>query len=361
MNELDDYLGLTRPSAIEQWAAILNRGDLKVGRRQESYAPVETLLSFGLAFVVNRASYGTANLSKVPEPLPTIAHLFKRSVSSVLAKMGNLDGSRTNGARNEIELASVLGRDLSSYFLLYAVIISAARSVGLDSQALPDFLGLDSMQGVLGADKVTEEELATHVEPQAERWRRERPEIELVTTQRLLMGSARIGQARFARAVLANWNQRCAFCGLTLAGTSLPPGRMLIASHIKPWRHSSNRERLDHRNGLALCPTHDAAFDTFLISVQPDMTLRLAPALEIAIRRDPVVARNFGTGVLTGQLQIDEGVVAPRESYLEWHLQRLLGEQPVVRGRNPLSGADSTAKFRRSSSARLSTQEGNQP
>jgi putative restriction endonuclease len=37
---------------------------------------------------------------------------------------------------------------------------------------------------------------------------------------------------------------------------------MLIASHIKPWRISTSTERLDVRNGLAACPTHDIAFDT---------------------------------------------------------------------------------------------------
>ncbi|WP_407664684.1 HNH endonuclease [Micromonospora tarensis] len=33
---------------------------------------------------------------------------------------------------------------------------------------------------------------------------------------------------------------------------------MLVASHIKPWRVSTHAERLDPRNGLAACPTHDA-------------------------------------------------------------------------------------------------------
>ena len=42
--------------------------------------------------------------------------------------------------------------------------------------------------------------------------------------------------------------------------------RMLVASHIKPWKDSSPRERLDHRNGLAACPTHDAAFDAGLLA-----------------------------------------------------------------------------------------------
>ncbi|TFD46648.1 HNH endonuclease [Cryobacterium sp. TMT1-2-1] len=359
MTDLVDYLRLSRQAAVEQWSTILRRDLPAAGRRQVAYTPVETLLTFGLAFVVNRGSYGTANLDKVPEPVPTVARLFRRSISSILAKMGNLDGSRTNGARNEIELASMLGGDLSRYFQLYETIFDAARLLGLDTQALPDFLGLEreSMQRVLDADRVTSDELAAQVEQQADKWLRERPDIELVTTERLLMGSARIGQARFARAVLANWRQRCAFCGLTLVGTGLPPARMLVASHIKPWRHSSNKERLDYLNGLALCPTHDAAFDTFLISVQPDMTLALAPALEMAIRRDPIVARNFGIDVLVSRLQIEEGSVTPRESYLEWHSQRLIGQQPNHNARGPLTGVDGLPGMKRVGLGRLTTQE----
>jgi len=38
------------------------------------------------------------------------------------------------------------------------------------------------------------------------------------------------------------------------------------ASHIKPWRESSNAERLDPNNGLPLIASLDALFDAGLIS-----------------------------------------------------------------------------------------------
>ncbi|MER2512621.1 MAG: HNH endonuclease, partial [Nitrosomonas ureae] len=41
---------------------------------------------------------------------------------------------------------------------------------------------------------------------------------------------------------------------------------LLRASHIKPWRDSSNAERLDVFNGLLLLPNLDACFDSGLIS-----------------------------------------------------------------------------------------------
>lgn len=45
---------------------------------------------------------------------------------------------------------------------------------------------------------------------------------------------------------------------------------ILRASHIKPWRHSTNRERLDVYNGLLLSPNMDALFDQGLISFTDD-------------------------------------------------------------------------------------------
>ena len=41
---------------------------------------------------------------------------------------------------------------------------------------------------------------------------------------------------------------------------------VLKASHIKPWRFSTNAERLDPYNGLLLLPNFDALFDLGLIS-----------------------------------------------------------------------------------------------
>lgn len=46
--------------------------------------------------------------------------------------------------------------------------------------------------------------------------------------------------------------------------------RFLIASHIKPWRYSSDEERLDGNNGLLLSPHIDKLFDRFYISFTDD-------------------------------------------------------------------------------------------
>lgn len=82
-------------------------------------------------------------------------------------------------------------------------------------------------------------------------------------TQRELMARARIGQGKFRADLVANW-RKGEVCALT--GLAVP--EMLIASHIKPWRDSSNEERLDPMNGLLLAAHADKLFDRFLMSFE---------------------------------------------------------------------------------------------
>ncbi len=78
-------------------------------------------------------------------------------------------------------------------------------------------------------------------------------------TQKKALVDARIGQGRFRADLLQRWGDRCA-----VTGSSVPDA--IRASHIKPWRHSDDRERLDPANGLPLIATLDALFDAGLIS-----------------------------------------------------------------------------------------------
>ncbi|NPT68582.1 hypothetical protein GS910_30760 [Paraburkholderia sp. RL16-012-BIC-B] len=80
-------------------------------------------------------------------------------------------------------------------------------------------------------------------------------------TERDQLVKARIGQGRFRADVIAKWG-RGEVCALT--GAAIP--EMLVASHIKPWRKSSNKERLDPINGLLLVANVDRLFDRNLIS-----------------------------------------------------------------------------------------------
>lgn len=91
------------------------------------------------------------------------------------------------------------------------------------------------------------------------------------TTKQALV-EARIGQGRFRADLLSTWESRCAVTGaMTL--------NAIRASHIKPWKLSSNDERLDSANGLPLIANLDALFDSGLISFSDDGTLLVSPCM----------------------------------------------------------------------------------
>ena len=88
----------------------------------------------------------------------------------------------------------------------------------------------------------------------------------LTRTTRDALISARVGQGEFRTQVLNAWGCRCAATGCSVV-------EIIRASHIKPWRDSTNSERLDPNNGLPLIATLDALFDVGLITFELDGTL----------------------------------------------------------------------------------------
>lgn len=81
----------------------------------------------------------------------------------------------------------------------------------------------------------------------------------------------RIGQGFFRRAVLANFENTCCVTGIA-------EPRLLMASHISPWG-SDIANRHNPRNGLCLSATFDRAFDQRLMTVTPDLTVRMSSRL----------------------------------------------------------------------------------
>lgn len=90
-------------------------------------------------------------------------------------------------------------------------------------------------------------------------------------TQRLQLAKARVGQGLFRKRVMLI-EPRCRVTGVE-------DSRLLIASHIKPWRNASNAERIDGYNGIMLSPHVDALFDERLISFEDDGQMLLHASL----------------------------------------------------------------------------------
>jgi hypothetical protein len=93
----------------------------------------------------------------------------------------------------------------------------------------------------------------------------------LPATERAAVTQSRIGQGVFRERVIQLWRS-CAVTGLA-------DFRLLRASHIKPWRDSTNSERLDPRNGLLLQPSLDHLFDKGLISFEDSGRIILASGI----------------------------------------------------------------------------------
>src|ERR1700730_5629713 len=142
MAELADYLDLAVGKARQQFRELMRRSPVSSGR-QVTFLPVETLLCVAASFLVNHRHFGGSTAHQAPEPVPSLARLFSRPPSSVLAKMANLDGSRAHGARWDVLAGAMLREDPARFSTIYRILLHAARGEGIGPAPLPDFLGLE--------------------------------------------------------------------------------------------------------------------------------------------------------------------------------------------------------------------------
>jgi putative restriction endonuclease len=318
---LADYLELTAGQARDQFRLLLVRRPVTQGR-QVTFLPVETLLCLAASFLVNHRHFGGTTAHQAPEPVPSLARLFSRPPSSVLAKMANLDGSRSHGGRWDVLAGAMLRNDPASFTRVYRVLLHAARAEGIGTDRLPDFLGFENggELTLLGQEEldlsVLEESLRDQIERDAGQsgW-------SPLETERILLAAARVGQHVFAQQVLTNCGSRCVFCGLQPA--AFGARRMLLAGHIKPWKDSTPPERLDPRNGLAACPAHDVAFDTGLLTVNGGLRIHVARSLSDATLNDPLARQYYGRPPLQEILLLPVGAQPPARKYIDWHREKI--------------------------------------
>ena len=98
--------------------------------------------------------------------------------------------------------------------------------------------------------------------PQSEKYAKTTTSIAVTDpgpTGRIALRTERIGQANWRSRLLQLWDQSCSV-------TLLKKEKLLRASHIKPWRHCSDKDRLHQYNGLILNPSLDCLFDCGFIT-----------------------------------------------------------------------------------------------
>lgn len=81
------------------------------------------------------------------------------------------------------------------------------------------------------------------------------------TTERQGLVTSRVGQGYYRQNILRRWQGKCAVSQMGI-------DKILIASHIVPWKDSNDDQRLDTGNGILLSPNLDALFDKHLISFE---------------------------------------------------------------------------------------------
>jgi putative restriction endonuclease len=127
-------------------------------------------------------------------------------------------------------------------------------------------------------------------------------------TDRAAIIQARRGQGLFKQRV----SQIEKMCRITKVENPVH----LVASHLKPWRDSTNEERLDGENGLLLTPTIDHLLDRGFIGFEDSGRLIISPVAHLpSLQRMGVETdRVVGVGAFTeGQRQ-----------YLDFHRNSVL-------------------------------------
>jgi len=94
-------------------------------------------------------------------------------------------------------------------------------------------------------------------------------DISVRETERLAIVRARVGQGLF--------KERVSMIETKCRVTGVENPVHLVASHCKPWRDSTNEERLDGENGLLLTPSIDHLFDRGFIGFENNGKLIISP------------------------------------------------------------------------------------
>lgn len=137
--------------------------------------------------------------------------------------------------------------------------------------------------------------------------------LQLPETEKQALVKARRGQGLFRQNV-ARIERRCRVTGVDRF-------EHLVASHIKPWRESDNRERLFEGNGLLLTPTIDHLFDRGFISFENNGELLVSPvAHEESMNK---------MGVVTNRTVNVGGFAEPQRDFLEFHRSKVFLKREI--------------------------------
>ncbi|AYV67627.1 HNH endonuclease [Niallia circulans] len=127
----------------------------------------------------------------------------------------------------------------------------------------------------------------------------------IVETESVMKTKIRLGQQKFRNGMFPLWKGQCALCGIKLP-------EVLRASHSKPWKDSTNEERLDPYNGLLLCCNHDALYDKGLISLDKRGNLLISSKIS---------KEEYEIYVLVEETKVS--IFPENKEYFTWHRKNI--------------------------------------
>ena len=128
-----------------------------------------------------------------------------------------------------------------------------------------------------------------------------------VGREKIAKRKERKNQGEFREKVLNAYGSKCCLTGID-------DKRLLVASHIKPWSVSSDKEKLKVENGLLLNALHDHAFDRGLITISSEGEVEVSSEVSGSVRK-------ILEGMLLDEVKLPEQVKENPEfwDFLEGH------------------------------------------
>ena len=191
--------------------------------------------------------------------------------------------------------------------------ITASGRKGMSGASALDRAVWDELQGNWDATALAaQDSYARLLGGQPSKEHHDEPDTWLHTEGRTRTALVRVraNQHLFRRAVLNSYSNTCCISGLS-------DERLLIASHIVPWRED-HHNRLNPQNGLCLSALHDRAFDQGLITVTPEYVVVVSPALK---------RKSADSFLADALLSYDQSKIKlperfkPSPDFLQWHGQ----------------------------------------
>lgn len=165
--------------------------------------------------------------------------------------------------------------------------------IGAEADVTIDALAL------FGAERVEEAVVEAHI----------RARLDIPATEVAQLIKARRGQGLYKSRV------ELVETGCRVTGVKKP--QHLVASHIKPWRSSSDGEKLDGHNGLLLSPHIDHLFDRAYISFSDSGKLLVAAQLTPEVLEKWSIDRDRDVGKFSKE----------QSRYLEYHRDELFARR----------------------------------